>query len=603
MDEFYPMTRKQLQSYYYYMHSNFFEHIDIDPKNIHIPNGEVPKSELPEYLQKYEDLIQSYGIDIQIVGVSGSGQIGFNEPGCSKLSRTRLVHLDRRTKKEVESSFFNSDSVPDAALTMGVASILSAKRIFLLGFGEHKAKIMKKIIEDAASTEIVGTYLQSHENVEAVLDTAAGRGLTRVTAPWVVIPNSSAFKLTWDSTLTTRAVIWLSLKLNKSLLRLREEDYFNNNLEQLIDARGSAHTINLEVFNHLKQTITGWPGGKIKGDILTMSPDARKSQLGLSNPHGSTTRNPTDYIVHNTQMNTAINPRVDQSIYPKTILVFSPHPDDDVISMGGTLIRLVEQGHKVHVAYQTSGNIAVWDDDVKRFANFATRYAQLFGIDASQFSKLEDEVEDYISDKKNGDADSVQIRKIKGLIRETEATSAARYCGVKKNDIHFLNMPFYETGKSKKSPVGKEDVDIITKLLRDLKPHQIYAAGDLTDPHGTHRLCLKAIMMSLKEVRNDDWFKKCQIWLYRGAWQEWEPHEIQMAIPMSPTELLQKRYAIYKHQSQKDPAPFPGSDSREFWQRSEARNRETAHMYDVLGLTEYEAMEAFVHYDLDSNVY
>jgi glucosamine-6-phosphate deaminase len=357
----------------------------------------------------------------------------------------------------------------------------------------------------------------------------------------------------------------------------------------------------------MQQTITGWPGGKPSENLASLSPNERIKALSYNDQvTGTTTRNLSDYIGRSlSTVNTkpgSPHPHVSNDVYPKTVLIFSPHPDDDVISMGGTLIRLVEQGHRVHVAYQTSGNIAVWDDDVQRFSNFVTRYVEEFGFTKDAAEKaltIENGVDDFLGRKKAGHPDNDTIRKVKGLIRETEARNGARYCGVKKEDIHFLYLPFYETGEAKKKDLSEVDVAIVQKLLEDTKPHQIYAAGDLSDPHGTHRVCLMAIFAALHKVKTQEWFQSTQVWLYRGAWQEWEPHMIQMAIPMSPDELLQKRYAIYKHQSQKDPAPFPGSDPREFWQRSEARNRATAQIYDKLGLADYEAMEAFVRYDIN----
>jgi len=391
-------------------------------------------------------------------------------------------------------------------------------------------------------------------------------------------------------------VIQLSLSTKKSILKLTIEDYINYNLGDLVIVRGP-HNLNLEVFQHLKQTITGWPAGKPSEEFLKMSPEVRISALRLDIPHGNTTRQPTDYIINNKFISSEKNANINTSVYPKRVLIFSPHPDDDVISMGGTLIRLIEQGHHVAVAYQTSGNYAVWDDEVSRFSNFARRYAEIFGLNNQVLLDIENRINHDINEKKNGGRDTADVRKIKGLIRETEAMAAARYCGIRDEDIHFLNLPFYETGTEKKGDLSEKDTTIITNLLEKFKPHQIYAAGDLSDPHGTHGICLKAIYSAFKQVENSDWFKQCQVWLYRGAWQEWEPYEITMAIPMSPSELLQKRFAIFKHQSQKDPPPFPGNDPREFWQRSEARNRQTARLYDTLGMVEYEGVEAFVLYN------
>uniref|UniRef100_A0A6B2KZ03 Glucosamine/galactosamine-6-phosphate isomerase domain-containing protein n=1 Tax=Arcella intermedia TaxID=1963864 RepID=A0A6B2KZ03_9EUKA len=605
IDEYFPIQKDRIQSFYRFMDDNLFSLVDIKRENVHFPDGGQPKEGVEGWCREYEEKLRTLGgADVMVLGVGRGGRLGFNEPGSAKTSRTRLVHLDRQTRKDVEGTFFGIDSVPKQAITMGVGTILDSKRIFLVAFGEDKAPIIHKTVEGPVIPDVVSSYLQLHHQTELVVDSAAARNLTRIKSPWVLIPNSSGHKLDWSDFKTVkRAVIYLSLTINKSILKLTDNDYIQNHLEQLLDAQGPAHNINLQVFQQLKETITGWPGGKPTADYLGLTPDARVSRLNLDKPHGTTTRNPTDYIVHNFQHISAEgNPHINSHIYPKKVLIFSPHPDDDVISMGGTLIRLVEQGHHVAVAYQTSGNYAVWDDDVKRFSNFATRFSQLFGMEAGVLSKIERDVGTFLDKKGSGMPDNAEIRKIKGLIRETEARAAARYCGVHDKDIHFLNLPFYETGTEKKNELSHLDVDIIVNLLQEFKPHQIYAAGDLSDPHGTHRVCLKAIFKALKAIKQakTEWLNTCQVWLYRGAWQEWEPHEIDMVIPMSPNELLQKRYAIFKHQSQKDPPAFPGSDPREFWQRSEARNRETAKIYDNLGFIDYEGMEAFVLYDVQT---
>jgi len=407
-------------------------------------------------------------------------------------------------------------------------------------------------------------------------------------------------KTDWSEFKTVyKAVIQLSLRIKKSILKLTKEDYVQNELADMVEHYGgSAHNLNLEVFHHLRLTITGWPGGKPSEEYIAMKPDKRISSLKMNIPHGMTTREPTDYIINNIKYISADkNAALNSTVYPKRVIIFSPHPDDDVISMGGTLIRLIEQGHQVAVAYQTSGNNAVWDEEAERFSYFARRYAEIFQVDTKVCSEIEQKVHRDIDSKKKGEKDSMEVRKIKGLIRETEALAAARYCGVRDEDIHFLNLPFYETGADKKNDLSEKDTQIIVDLLEKYKPHQIYAAGDLSDPHGTHGICLKAIFAAFNKLENTDWYKQCQVWLYRGAWQEWEPYEITMAVPMSPSEMLQKRYAIFKHQSQKDTPVFPGDDPREFWQRSEARNRETARLYDTLGMNDYEGVEAFVLYD------
>jgi glucosamine-6-phosphate deaminase len=594
LDEYWPMPHSQLQSYHRFMKEHLFDHVDIPPENCHIPNGEVAEADVEKHCEEYEQLIAKYGgIDLQILGIGRTGHIGFNEPGSSKKSTTRLVYIAKTTRLDAASDFFSLEAVPKRAITMGVGTILSAKRIFLLAFAEHKANIIKRAVEGPIDKEVAASYLQEHPRAEVILDLAAASQLTRIRSPWVLLGNSSTYKLKYDSKMIRKAVIWLSLTVEKPILKLTEEDYIEHHLTPLVNEHGPVHRINIKVFTELKSTITGWPGGKPTQEFVNSGKTIVLPKYG-----GITTRVPTDYIIDNYKhINPEVNPNINNSIFPKTVLIFSPHPDDDVISMGGTLIRLVEQGHNVHVAYQTSGDIAVWDDDVRRFTNFATEYCKMFKFsNVQQFEKLERDIEAFINNKRPGQVDLPEILKIKGLIRATEARSAARYCGVPSENIHFLEMPFYETGMVKKKPLSEADIALVYDLIQKVKPHQIYAAGDLSDPHGTHRVCLQAILQALERVKIEEWFKLCQVWLYRGAWQEWDPEDIEMAIPMSPQELLQKRYAIFKHQSQKDTAPFPGADKREFWVRAEDRNRATAKLYDKLGLPEYEAMEAFVRY-------
>ncbi len=392
-----------------------------------------------------------------------------------------------------------------------------------------------------------------------MLDDAAAAELTRRKSPWLLEP------IVWNETLVRKAVIWLARAQDKAILKLTDEDYNEAGLQDLLASRGPAYNINLEVFRSLQETISGWPGGK---------PDAKKRPGDI--------RRATD------------------TIFPKRAVIFSPHPDDDVISMGGTLIRLVDQGHEVHIAYQTSGNIAVFDLDAIRFADFASDFNRLTGVPEAQAARIERHIEEFLKHKKPGQPDSPEVQQMKGLIRRGEAKAAARDCGVPMENLHFLDMPFYETGTVRKKPLGADDVRIVAELLGKIRPHQIYAAGDLSDPHGTHRVCLTAVFEAVRQVKNEDWFQGCEVWLYRGAWQEWEPERIEMAVPLSPQELLQKRSAIFKHQSQKDRAMFPGQDEREFWQRAEARNRKTAQLYDQLGLAEYEAIEGFVRRNPES---
>jgi glucosamine-6-phosphate deaminase len=439
---------------------------------------------------------------------------------------------------------------------MGVSTILRARRVILMAFGEGKARAIAQAVEGPVSEQVAASFLQEHDNAQVMLDRAAADHLTRYLSPWMLGP------IEWDEQTIRKAVIWLARRIEKPILKLTEEDYNQNFLQDLLAEHGPAYDINIHVFRQMQETITGWPGGK---------PDHLKRPGDLDRPN--------------------------DNIHPKRVLVFSPHPDDDVISMGGTLLRLVDQEHEVHVAYQVSGNIAVFDEDAIRFADFANDFNRMFGIDEEQTSSIEDHIEQFLKNKQPGQVDSEQIQRIKTLIRRGEARAAGRYCGVPLDRLHFLDMPFYETGTIKKRSVGEDDIRIIVDLMREIEPHQIYAAGDLSDPHGTHRTCLSAIMQALDRVQNDEWTKTLEVWLYRGAWQEWEPEKIDMAVPLSPTELLRKRTAIFKHESQKDKAMFPGTDSREFWQRAEDRNRDTAKLYDHIGLAEYEAIEGFVQWD------
>lgn len=561
LDEYFPMDPDRLQSYHRFMNEHLFDSIDIPRQNIHIPDGTIPKEKVAEFCEEYEKKIhESGGIDIQILGIGRTGHIGFNEPGSTKTSNTRLVYLDKMTRVDAASDFFGHEYVPKMAITMGNGTILHAKRIFIIAFSEGKASIVKKAIEGPITTDVAASYLQEHPNSTFILDRSAAEQLVRFKCPWVIKGVSHELHSGFDEQMITKAVVWLSEKVGKPILRLTDSDYENNSLASLLRQEGEAYKVNIGVFQRLKETITGWPAG------------GKPQNLDIPyNQACSTT--------------------------PKKIVIFSPHPDDDVICMGGTMIKLVKQGHEVHVAYQTSGNIAVFDHDAIRFADFATEFAKAFKLAGTDSAlNIENSVNTALSTKKPGEVDSKEIQIIKGLIRRTEARSAAMTTGCKRENIHFLDLPFYETGRVKKKPLGQEDVDIVKKFLNQIKPDQIYAAGDLTDPHGTHRVCLDAILKAFTELENDksEWFAKSTVYLYRGAWQEWEPEKITMSVPMSPDELYEKRMAIFKHQSQKDPALFPGSDAREFWQRAECRNKKTAETFDKLGLTEYEAIEVFV---------
>ncbi len=550
LDEYYPMAPQALQSYVRFMDDHLFNHVDINKDNINIPDGTMSKDEVSAFCTDYEQKIKFYGgLDLQILGIGRTGHIGFNEPGSHYNSRTRLITLDHITKMDAASDFFGEDNVPRRAITMGVRTILNADRIILMAWGEGKAAIIQETVEGDVTEAVPATYLQNHPNATIVLDSASSAELVRVKTPWLVGDCN------WDDPLSKKAVIWLSQKLDKPILKLTDRDYTDNGMSDLVAAHGPAYNINIQMFNELQHTITGWPGGK----------------PGADDTHRPERAEPAK----------------------KRAVIFSPHPDDDVISMGGTFIRLVDHGHDVHVAYQTSGNIAVFDEDVIRFADFFKDFNSVYSAGNRDSKRFYEEVVTSIKNKQPGDIDTPVVQKIKGLIRRGEAKAACRYVGITDDKVHFLDMPFYETGLIRKEPIGEEDVQITCNLLQEIKPHQIYAAGDLSDPHGTHRVCLDAIFQALDKLKGEPWLDDCYLWLYRGAWQEWGIEEIDMAVPLSPGELMRKRKAIFKHQSQKDSALFPGVDQREFWQRAEDRNRHTATIYDSLGLAEYEAMEAF----------
>ena len=556
LDEYYPITPDALQSYHRFMREHLFDHVDVDPRRVHIPDGTVPADRVAEYVAAYEEAIRDAGgLDLQVLGIGRSGHIGFNEPGSARDSRTRLITLDRVTRRDAASDFFGLDQVPRRAITMGVGTILDARRVVLIAFGEHKADVVAQAVEGPVTAKIAASYLQEHPSATVVLDEAAAAGLTRYRSPWLLGP------VAWDDVRIRKAVVWLARKLDKPVLKLTEEDYNEAGLQDLVAGRGPAYDINVDVFRAMAETVTGWPGGK---------PAAMKRPGDIDRP--------TD------------------AVFPKRVLVFSPHPDDDVLSMGGTLIRLADQGHEVHVAYQTSGNLAVFDADAIRFSEFALDFSRIFAISPDEAAAIERHIEDQLRKKRPGQIDSPEVRRIKTLIRRGEARDAARVCGIPVERLHFLELPFYETGTVRKLPPGEADVRRIAVLLEEVKPHQVYAAGDLTDPHGTHRLCWQALQRAFHLVSGAAWYRGCEVWLYRGAWQEWEPERMDMAVPLSPPEVVRKRDAIFKHQSQKDRAMFPGPDEREFWQRAEVRNREAARIYDRLGLAEYEALEGFVRW-------
>ena len=554
LDEYYPIPRNAYQSYWSFMHRHLFDHVDIDPKNIHLPNSEWNKDELKESCLAYEQTIEKIGgIDLQILGIGKNGHIGFNEPGSSFHSKTRVIHLDNQTRMANLYEWHDMNKVPRTAITVGISSIMKAKKIVLLAWG-NKAEIVAKAVEGDVTEQIPASVLQNHDDCTFIIDEYAAAELTRNKAPWLTGAND------WTPQMIKKAVIELALKLDKTVLSLTADDYKENSLADLLVLKESVYDINLQVFYMLRDSITGWPGGKPNA-VIPAHPER-------STPH------------------------------PKKVMIFSPHPDDDIISMGGTFMRLHDQGHDVHVGYQTSGNIAVTDEFVTRFLDFAVGFEDMFGIDNKKSNEILTEARAFLGGKKAGDLDTSEIRAIKGLIRRCEAKATCRYVGIAEDNYHFLNLPFYETGAIDKKPMGEEDIQITMELLRKVKPHQIYCAGDLADPHGTHKVCLEVIFESMRRIKaaGDDWVKDCWVWLYKGAWQEWDISEIEMAVPMSPDQVMKKRFGIFIHQSQKDSVPFQGTDAREFWQRAEIRNAHTADLYARLGLTKYAAIEAFVRW-------
>ena len=553
LDEYFPINPGSLQSYVRFMNEHLFNEIDIPKENINIPDGTLPKEKVSEYCRSYDAKIEALGgIDLQVLGIGRTGHIGFNEPGSSEKSPTRMITLDQVTRIDAASDFFGEENVPKKAITMGVGSILKSKRIIMMAWGEGKAPIVHKAVEGPVTDQIPSTFLQNHHHTQVMLDEAASSHLTRINTPWLVD------SVDWNEKLIQKALVWLGLKLKKPVLKLTNIDYMEHGMGDIITEYGSAYQVNIKIFNSLQHTITGWPGGKPNAD------DSNRPERAKP--------------------------------FPKRVIIFSPHPDDDVISMGGTFIRLVDQGHEVHVAYQTSGNIAVFDDDAIRFADFVRDFNHSFGLSKADGEKFYEKIVKDIRQKKPGDVDSLEVMKIKGMIRRGEAKAGCRYTGIPDTNAHFLDMPFYETGTVKKKPLGEKDIQIIADLIEQIKPHQIYAAGDLSDPHGTHRVCLSAIYQAIDRIKHNNYMNDCYVWLYRGAWQEWDIDQIEMAVPLSPDELMRKRRAVFKHQSQKDSAVFPGSDKREFWVRAEDRNHATADAYNLLGLAEYEAIEAFVRY-------
>ena len=553
LDEYHPMEPDSVQSYVRFMKEQLFDQIDIPVTNYHLPDGTLPIEKIPEFCKDYEDKIEKLGgLDFHLLGIGRNGHIGFNEPGSLINSKTRLMTLDINTKIDAAVDFGGLAKVPKKAITLGIDKIMQAKRIVLLAWGEHKAESVAKAVEGQVTSDIPASYLQQHTNATFILDETAAALLTRIKTPWLVD------SVTWDRKMIKKAVTHLSLHLEKPVLKLTNKDYNENGLSDLLSLYGQAYEINIEVFNYLQHTISGWPGGK---------------------PNADDTNRP-------------------ERAFPakKKVIIFSPHPDDDIISMGGTFQRLQDQGHEVHVAYQTTGNIAVADDEALRFAEFVVDFNEKFESVNTKANKIYKDAVRFLKNKKDSELDIDAVRQIKGLIRKGEAKNTCRFVGIKKEHAHFLEMPFYETGTIRKKPLAEIDIQLIINLIDTVQPHQIYAAGDLADPHGTHKVCLDAIFEAISRIKHREYMKNCWVWLYKGAWAEWDIDQIEMAVPMSPDQVFKKRMGIFKHQSQKDGVVFQGDDSREFWQRAEDRKRGTAQIYNKLGLAEYEAMEAFVRW-------
>lgn len=541
IDEYYPAVSAGCQSRNHRLHDEFLSLVDVKKENVHIPDGKGKEDNITEYCSDFDKA--ATGLDLLVMGVGEQGQVGFNEAGSLDKSRTRVVQLSYKSRK-AQAKNFNGDisSTPKAAITMGISTMLSAKRIILMAWGEDKAGAVHDIVEGPINIACPASWLQKHDNISMYVENNSASLLSRVVAPWLVGPCE------WTPKFVRKAVVWLCETVHKPILKLTHQDYIENSLGELLEQKGPYDKINIDVFNDLQHTITGWPGGKPNADDSTRP--------------------------------------VSSKPFPKRVVIFSPHPDDDVISMGGTFIRLVENGHDVHVAYETSGNVAVHDDVVLQHMDTAHELG---------FADKFDEVKAIVASKKPGEPEPRPLLDIKAAIRRAEARAAVRSFGLNENtNAHFLNLPFYETGGIKKGQRTQKDIDIIIDLLQRVKPHQIYLAGDLADPHGTHRVCTEAVLEALDQLKGEAWMKECHVWLYRGAWMEWELGKVDMAVPLSPDELIKKRHAIYRHVSQKDIVPFPGDDPREFWQRAEDRTQNTARLYNELGMAEYQAIEVFV---------
>lgn len=554
--EYFPLSADCRHSALGQLRERLLDHIDIKAENIHTPDGSISQDEVIEHCHAYEQLIAAEGgIDIALLGIGRMGNIATNEPGSTLSSTSRIILIDQTSRDEMTNSFGTQEQVPPCSITMGIHTLLSAHKLFITAWGEEKSDIVEKIVEGPITDAVPASFIQTHNDAKFFIDLSAASKLTRIVHPWLVT------NCEWNDKTIRAAVVWLCQLKQKPILKLTNKDYNENGLSELLARYGSAYNCNIKIFNDLQHTITGWPGGKPNAD------DTNRPERAL--------------------------PAV------KRVIVFSPHPDDDVISMGGTLRRLVQQNHDVHVAYETSGNIAVGDEEVTRFMHFVNGYNQLFCNNEDQvIKKMYADIKAFLAQKKPSDMDTPEVRTIKGLIRRGEARTACTYNGVPLDHVHFLDLPFYESGKIEKLPMGEKDVEIVRALLKKVKPHQIYVAGDLADPHGTHRKCTDAVLaaIDLEKEAGAEWLNDCRIWMYRGAWAEWEIENIEMCVPMSPEELRGKRNCILKHSSQMESAPFLGNDERLFWQRAEDRNHATAELYHSLGLACYEAMEAFVRY-------
>ncbi len=551
--EYYPLTDES-HSNLHSLKEDFLNHIDIKPENIYSPDVNVEKDGILDSCERFTaDLYKFDGLDYLLLGLGSKGNIGFNMPGSNLYSKTRLVVLDSDSISDAAPIFGSVDKVPLSAITMGLSDMLDADKISLIAWGEQKAESVKIMVEGPVTDAVPASTLQTHSDVKVIIDISAADALTRISYPWLVTSCD------WNSQLIRRAIVWLCDIVDKPILKLTDKDYNEYGLNELLALYGSAYNVNIKIFNELQHTITGWPGGK---------PDADDS----NRPERATP-------------------------FPKKVIIFSPHPDDDVISMGGTFQRLVNQGHEVHVAYQTSGNIAVGDEDVVRYISLVQSLLERFDPNNTELKEKYNKILHYLMhEKTKDDLDTEEILFIKGRIRREEARTATRYVGIPNEHVHFLDLPFYDTGRVQKNPISAADVYIVKDFIETIKPHQMFVAGDLADPHGTHKVCLDAIFAAVDIMKEDKWMEDCRIWMYRGAWAEWEIDHIEMAVPLSPEELRQKRNSILKHQSQMENAPFLGADERLFWQRSEDRNRATAELYRKLGLASYEAIEAFVEY-------